>query len=259
MTRAQLALLDVVVHVVLLAAQDPGVQTVPPASMVAWAHAVPPVLLETRVLKAQRVLRAPLEVLGPEAIRVSQGLKAQPVKPAQEAQQATAQILVTRVLPASMAHPVLAVPMARSVIRAVREPRVARALLEDAAKPAPVVIRVLRAQRAPQGLLAELVKRDRQEIPAPTVIWAKLGYKDCAGPRAHLATPAIRVLRALPAVSVPRVREAIQVIRVPPEPQVLLVVLVPEDQEAIQVILAVKEPRAQPALQVLRGLAVQSA
>jgi len=66
----------VVVVKVLLAAQDPEVQMVPPASMVAWAHAVPPVLLETRVLRAQRVLRAPLEVLGPEEILDSQGLKA---------------------------------------------------------------------------------------------------------------------------------------------------------------------------------------
>lgn len=125
---AQLVLLDVVVVRVLLAAQDPEARMVPPASTVAWAHAVPPVLLETQVLKAQRVLRAPLEVLGPEAIRVSLGLKAPPVKQVQEAQQDPAQILATRVLPASMAHPVLAVPMARSVILAVKAQPVARAL-----------------------------------------------------------------------------------------------------------------------------------
>ena len=117
----------------------------------------------------------------------------------------------------------------------------------------------LRAQRAPQGLLAEQVKRDLQEIPAPPVIWAKLGYKDCAGPRVHPAILEPQVLRALLAASAPKVREAIQVIRVPPAPQVLLVVLVPEDQEAIQVILALKEPRAQRVPQVLKGLAVQSA
>ena len=128
MTQAQLALLDVVVHAVPLAAQDPKVRMVPPASMVAWAHAVLPVLLETRVLKAQRVLRAPLEVLAPEEIRVSRELRGPRDEPAQEAQQATAQILVTRVLPASTAHPVLAVPMARSVILAVKAPPVALAL-----------------------------------------------------------------------------------------------------------------------------------
>jgi hypothetical protein len=75
----------VVVVKVLLAAQDLGVQMVPPASMAAWAHAVPPVLLETRVLKAQRVLRAPLEVLGPEEILDSQGLKAPQAPRVQEA------------------------------------------------------------------------------------------------------------------------------------------------------------------------------
>ena len=259
MTWAQLALLDVAVLRVLLVAQDLEARMVPSALMVAWAHAVPPVLLETRVLKAQRVLRAPLEVLGPEAIRVSQGLKAPPVKPAQEVQQAPAQILATRVLPASMAHPVLAVPMARSVILAVKAQPVARALLEDVAKLAPLVIRVLRAQRAPQGLLAELVKRDLLEIPAPPVIWAEPDYKDCAGPPVHPAILEPQVIRALLAASAPRVREAIQVIQVPPVLPALLVVLVPEDQEAIQVIPAHKEPRAQPAPQVLKGLAVQSA
>lgn len=121
------------------------------------------------------------------------------------------------------------------------------------------MIRALRAQRAPQGLLAELVKQDLQEIPAEPVIWAKLGYKDCAGLRVHPAILVIRVLLALLAASAPKVREAILVIRVPPAPQVLLVVWAPEDQEAIQVILAVKVPRAQLAPQVLKALAVQSA
>lgn len=107
--------------------------------------------------------------------------------------------------------------------------------------------------------MAEPVKQDLQEIPAPPVIWAKLGYKDCAGPRVHPAIPEPQVLRALLAASAPKVREAIQVIQVPPAPQVLLVVLVPAVHGAIQVILALKEPRAQLAPQVLKGLAVQSA
>jgi hypothetical protein len=227
--------------------------------MVVWAHAVPPVLLETPVLRAQRVLRALLEVLGPEAILDSQGLKAPQAPRVQEAQQATAQIRVIRVLPASMAHPVLAVPMARSVIRAVKAPRVARALREDAAKLAPVVTRALRAQQALLGLWAELVKEDLLEIPAPTVIWAKPGHKGCAGPQVHPAIPVIRVLRALLAALVLRVREAIQVIRVPKAPRALLVVLVPEDQEVILAILVPLAPRAQPAPQVRKGLAVQLA
>jgi hypothetical protein len=121
------------------------------------------------------------------------------------------------------------------------------------------VIRVLRAQRAPQGLLAELVKLDLQEIPAEPVIWAKPVHKDCAGPRVHPAILEPQVLRALLAASAPKVREAIQVIRVPPAPQVLLVVLVPAVHGAIPVILAHKEPRAQRAPQVLKGLAVQLA
>ena len=158
-----------------------------------------------------------------------------------------------------MAHPVLAVPMARSVIRAVKAPRVALALWADAAKLVPVVIRVLRAQRAPQGLLAELVKLDLQEIPAPPVIWAKPVHKDCAGPRVHPAILVIRVLLALLAASAPKVREAIQVIRVPLAPQVLLVVWAPEVHGAIQVIQATQAPRAQRALQVLKALAVQLA
>jgi hypothetical protein len=173
--------------------------------MAAWVHVVPPVLLETPALKAQRVLRALLEALGPEAILDSPGLMAPRDEPAQEAQQVTAQILAIRVLPASMAHPVLAVPMARSVIRAVKAPQVARALWEDAAKLAPVVIRALRAQRAPLGLLEEPVKGDLLEIPAPTVIWAKPDHKDCAGPRVHPAIPVIMVLRAPLAASVVKV------------------------------------------------------
>lgn len=84
-TWAQPVLPAVAVLRVLLAAQDPGGQMVPPASMVAWAHVVPPVLLETRVLKEQRVLRALLEVLGPEAILGSQGLKAPQAPRVQEA------------------------------------------------------------------------------------------------------------------------------------------------------------------------------
>lgn len=107
--------------------------------------------------------------------------------------------------------------------------------------------------------MAEPVKQDLLEIPAPPDIWAEPDYKDCAGPRVHPAILEPQVLLALLAASVPKVREAIQVIQVPLEPQVLLVALVPEDQEAIQVIPAHKEPRAQRALQVLRGLAVQSA
>ena len=215
--------------------------------------------METLVLRGQRVLRALLEVLGPEEIRVSQGLKAPPVKPAQEAQQAPAQILATRVLPASTAHPVLAVPMARSVIRAVKAPPVALALQEDAAKLVPVVTQALRAQRAPQGLLEEPVKQDLLEIPDPTVIWAKPGHKDCVGSRVHPATPVIRVLRALLAALVLRGREAIPAIRVPLALPVQLVVWAPEDQEAIPAILAVKVPRAQPAPPVLKALTVQSA
>ena len=121
------------------------------------------------------------------------------------------------------------------------------------------MIRVLRAQRAPQGLLAELVKRDLQEIPAPTVIWAKPGHKDCVGLRVHPAILEPQVLLALLAASAPKVREAIQVIRVPPAPQVLLVVWAPEVHGAILAIPALKEPQAQRALQVLKGLAVQLA
>lgn len=160
---------------------------------------------------------------------------------------------------ASTAHPVPAVPMARSVIRVVKVPPVAQALREDAAKLALVVIRALRAQQALLGLWEELVKGDILEIPAPTVIWAKLVHKDCAGPRVHLATPVIRVLRALLAASVLKVREATRVIRVPKAPRALLVVLVPEDQEVILVILVPSAPRAQPAPPVRKGLAVQSA
>jgi hypothetical protein len=210
------------------------------------------------VLKAQRVLRALLEVLGPKAILDSQGLKAPQAPRVQEAQQVPAQILATRVLPASTAHLVLAAPMAHLVIRAVKARPVARALREDAAKLAQVVILVLRAQQAPLGLWAELVKRDLLEIPAPTVIWEKPVHKDCAGPRVHLATPVIRVLRAQLAASAHRVREAIQVIRVPKAPLAQLVVLVPEDREVILVIRVPSAPRAQPAQQVLKGLAVRS-
>ena len=86
MTRVQLAPPDVVAHAVLRVAQDPEARMVPLVLMVAWAHAVPPVLLETRVLKAQRVLRAPLEVLGPEEILVSRELRGPRDEPAQEAQ-----------------------------------------------------------------------------------------------------------------------------------------------------------------------------
>jgi hypothetical protein len=228
------------------------------ASTVAWAHVVPPVLLETPALKAQRVLRALLEVLGPEAILDSPGLMAPRDEPVQEAQQATAQIRVIRVLPASMAHPVLAVPMARSVIWAVKAPPVARVLQEDAATPALVVTRALRAQRAPLGLSEEPVKKDLPEIPAPTVIWAKPGHKDCEGPRVHPATPAILALLALLAALVPRVREAIQVIRVLPAPLAQPVVLVPEVREVILAILALRATRAQQAQQALKGLAVRS-
>jgi len=159
---------------------------------------------------------------------------------------------------ASTAHPVPAVPMARSVIRVVKVPPVAQALREDAAKLAPVVTRALRAQQALLGLWAELVKRDLLEIPAPMVIWAKPVHKDCAGPRVHLATPVIRVLRALLAASVLRVREAIRVIRVPKAPQALLVASVPEVRGAILVIRVPSAPRAQPAPPVRKGLAVQS-
>lgn len=121
------------------------------------------------------------------------------------------------------------------------------------------MIRVLRAQRAPQGLLAELVKQDLLEIPAPPDIWAEPDYKDCAGPQVHPAILEPQVLRALLAASAPKVREAIQVIRVPLAPQAQLVVWVPEVHGAIPVILAHKEPRAQRAPQVLKGLAVQLA
>jgi hypothetical protein len=227
--------------------------------MVVWAHVVPLVLLETPALKAQRVLRALLEVLGPEAILDSPGLMAPRDEPAQEAQQVPAQIRVILAPRASTAHLVLAAPMARSVIREVKAPRVARALREDAAKLAQVVTRALRAQRAPLGLLEEPVKKDLPEIPAPTVIWAKPVHKDCAGPRVHLVTPVIRVLRALLAASVPRVREAIPAIRVPKAPLAQLVELVPEDQEVILAIQVPPAPRAQPAPPVLKGLAVQSA
>jgi hypothetical protein len=148
--------------------------------------------------------------------------------------------------------------MARLVIQAVREPRVELALQEDAAKLALVVIRALRAQQALLGLWEELVKGDILEIPAPTVIWAKPDHKDCAGPRVHLATPVIRVLRALLAASVLRVREAIRVIRVPKAPQALLVASVPEVRGAILVIRVPSAPRAQLAPPVRKGLAVRS-
>lgn len=227
--------------------------------MVVWAHAVLSVLPETRVLRAQRVLRAPLEVLDPKAIQVSLVLRAPPAQRVHEAQRAPAQILVTRVLPASTAHPVLAVPMARSVIRAAKAPPVVLVLREDAAKPAQVVIRAVKAQRAPLVLWEEPVKQDLPETPAPTVILAKPDYKDCSVPRVHLATLVIPVLRVLLAALVLRVQEAPRVIRVSPAQLAQPVVLVPEDQEVIQAIPVHKVTLAQRARQVLRGLAVQSA